>query len=104
MTSILPGQNFTFGGALRVYFCVAPMLHMIIVNLKVSETTEIVMSDDDEELFLWHFNERHFNVISSQDHCQRSSPLQISDMPQAACEPVSNPCSGLFQAYMFLGK
>ena len=93
------------GGALRVYFSVAAMLHMIIMNLKVSETSEIVMSDDDdEELFLWHFNERHFNIISSQDHCQRSSPLQISDMPQAGFEPVSNPTSGLFQTYMFLGK
>ena len=31
-----------------------------------------------------------FSLISSQDHCQRSSLLQISDMPEAGFEPVQN--------------
>ena len=40
--------------------------------------------DDDEELFLWYGCRRKaFSLISSQDHCQRSSPSRISDTPQA---------------------
>ena len=27
-----------------------------------------------------------FSLISSRDHCQRSSPSQISDTPQAGCD------------------
>ena len=38
-----------------------------------------------------------FSLISSQDHCQRSSPLQISDMPQAGFEPAQNLSLGLVE-------
>ena len=31
-----------------------------------------------------------FSLISSWNHCQRSSPLQISDTPQAEFEPAQN--------------
>ena len=31
-----------------------------------------------------------FSLISSWDHCQRSSPSQISDTPQAGFEPAQN--------------
>ena len=31
-----------------------------------------------------------FSLTSSQNHCPRSSPTQISDMPQAEVEPVQN--------------
>ena len=31
-----------------------------------------------------------FSLISSQDYCQRSSPLWISDMPRAGFEPAQN--------------
>ena len=31
-----------------------------------------------------------FSLISSRDHCQRSSPLQISNMLQAGFEPAQN--------------
>ena len=31
-----------------------------------------------------------FSLISSQDHCQRSSPSRISDTPQAGFEPAEN--------------
>ena len=31
-----------------------------------------------------------FSFVSSQDHCQRSSPSQIPDTPQAGFEPVEN--------------
>ena len=36
-----------------------------------------------------------FSLISSQDHCQRSSPLWISDTPQAGFEPAQSLGSGL---------
>ena len=34
--------------------------------------------------------QKMFSLISNQDHCQRSSPLQISNMPQAGFESVQN--------------
>ena len=36
-----------------------------------------------------------FSLISSQDHCQRSSTSRISDMPQAGFEPAQNLSSSL---------
>ena len=38
-----------------------------------------------------------FCLISSRDHCQRSSPSWISNMPQAGFEPVQNLSSGLVE-------
>ena len=38
-----------------------------------------------------------FSLISSWDHCQRSSPSRISDMPQAGFEPAQNLSSGLVE-------
>ena len=38
-----------------------------------------------------------FSLISSQDHCQRSSPSQISDRSHAWFEPVQNLSSGLVE-------
>ena len=35
-----------------------------------------------------------FSLISSRDHFQRSSPLQISDKLQAGFEPMQNLSSG----------
>ena len=35
-----------------------------------------------------------FSLISSRDHCQRSSPSRISDMPRAGYEPAQNLSSG----------
>ena len=35
-----------------------------------------------------------FSLISTQDHCQRFSPSQISNMPQAEFEPVQKLNSG----------
>ena len=39
--------------------------------------------------------QKEFSLISSQDHCQRSSPLQISNMPRTGFEPAQNLSSGL---------
>ena len=36
-----------------------------------------------------------FSLISSRDHCQRSSPSRISDTSQAGFEPAQNLSSGL---------
>ena len=36
-----------------------------------------------------------FSLISSRGHCQRFSPLQISDMPRAGFEPAQNVSFGL---------
>ena len=38
-----------------------------------------------------------FSLISSQDHCLRSSPLWISDTPQVGLELVQNLNAGLVQ-------
>ena len=38
-----------------------------------------------------------FSLISSRDHCQRSSPSRISDTPRAGYEPVQNLSSGLVE-------
>ena len=37
------------------------------------------------------------SVISSRDHCQRSSPSRISDTPRAGFEPAQNLSSGLVE-------
>ena len=38
-----------------------------------------------------------FSFISSRDHCQRSSPSQISDTPRAGFEPAQYLSSGLVE-------
>ena len=38
-----------------------------------------------------------FSLISSRDHCQRSSPWRISDTPRAGFEAVQNMSSGLVE-------
>ena len=38
-----------------------------------------------------------FNLTSSRDHCQRSSPTRISDTPRAGFEPAENLSSGLVE-------
>ena len=39
-----------------------------------------------------------FSLISSRDHCQRSSPSRISDTPRAGFEPAQNLSSGLVES------
>ena len=38
-----------------------------------------------------------FSLISSRDHCHRSSPSRISDKPRAGFEPAQNLSSGLVE-------
>ena len=44
----------------------------------------------DDELFFYGMVERRkpLSLISSRDHCQRSSPSRISDTPPAGFEPM----------------
>ena len=41
--------------------------------------------------------QKAFSLIFSQDHCQRSSPLWISDKPQAGFKPAHNLISGFIK-------
>ena len=41
--------------------------------------------------------QKAFGLISSWDHCQRSSPSQIFDMLRAGFEPVQNLISGFVE-------
>ena len=64
-------------------------------------------SDDEEDLMKMMMmmncfcgmvdGRKTFSVISSQSHCQRSSPSQISDTPRAGFEPAQNLSSGLVE-------
>ena len=64
-------------------------------------------SDDEEDLMKMMMmmncfcgmvdGRKAFSVISSQSHCQRSSPSQISDTPRAGFEPAQNLSSGLVE-------
>ena len=52
----------------------------------------------DNELFLWYGLQRKvFSLISIRDHCQRSSPSEISDKPQARSETAQNVSSDLVE-------
>ena len=54
--------------------------------------------EDDDELFSCMVDRRKaFNFISSQGHCQRSSPLRISNMLQAGFEPAQDLSSGFVE-------
>ena len=41
--------------------------------------------------------QKAFSLISSQDHCQRSSPCQISNTPSAGFKPAQNLSSGFVE-------
>ena len=38
-----------------------------------------------------------FSLISSRDHCERSSASRISDMPRAGCKPAQNLSLSFFE-------
>ena len=53
--------------------------------------------DDDDELFFGVVDRRKaFSLISSQDHCEGSSPSRISGTPLAGFELPQNLSSGFF--------
>ena len=65
---------------------------------KSGHPSEILNDDDDvddDELFCGRVElQKEFSLISSQDHCQRYSSSQISNMPRAGFEPIQNLSSG----------
>ena len=68
------------------------------VNDAMSITTNCVMMIMMMNCFWGMVHQRKvFSLISSWDHCQRSSPSWISDMPQAGFEPVQGLSSGLVE-------
>ena len=68
-----------------------PYFHKLYLLLKHDDD-----DDDDDELFCGMVDRRKaFSLISSRDHCQRSSPSRISDTPRAGFEPAKSLSSGL---------
>ena len=66
------------------------MKQPLIAICKHHETTDDELMIDGE-LFLWYVNRREaFSLISSRDHCSRSSPSRIPDTPGAGFEPEHN--------------
>ena len=61
--------------------------------------------DDDDDMMMMIMKcfcgiidrRKGFSLISSRDHCQRSSPSRISDTPRAGFEPAQNLSSGLVE-------
>ena len=52
--------------------CFSDRFEWVLSNLMVSD-------DDDDKSFLWYgWRTKGFRLISSRDHCQRSSPSRIS--------------------------
>ena len=57
--------------------------------------TQCGMYGDNDELFLCMVDKgKAFSLVSIGDHCQRSSPLRISDMLRVGFEPAQNLNSG----------
>ena len=55
------------------------------------------MNDDDEQFCGMVARREVFSLISSWDHCQRSSPSRISDTPRTGFELAQNLSSGLVE-------
>ena len=58
-------------------------------------------SDDDKRLYGMMYGmvdrRKALSLISSQEHCQRFSPSQISDTPRAGFEPAQNLSAGFIE-------
>ena len=54
--------------------------------------------DDNDDGFCGIVDRRKvFSLVSSRDHCQRSSPSRISDTLRAGSEPAQNLSSGFVE-------
>ena len=54
-------------------------------------------NDDDELILRMADRRKAFSFIFSPDFCQRFSPSQVSDTPQAGVEPALNQISGFVE-------
>ena len=66
----------------------------------VSISFFLIIDDDDMMMMMNCFcgmidQRKAFGLISSQEHCQRSSPLQISNMQRAGFQPAQNVSSSI---------
>ena len=69
--------------------------HRLLLNL----TDKIILKRKEKYKLMNCFcdmvdQRKVFNIISCQDHCHRSPPLQISGTLQAGFEPAQNLSSG----------
>ena len=76
--------NFWRGGGFRVYRDSNSKFYLMM----------IMMMNCFCDMFDWR---KAFRLISSRDHCPRSSSSRISDTPRAGFEPVQNLSSGLVE-------
>ena len=74
-------NNLVFAPLIRDFFFISLMMMVMMMNCFCS------MVD----------RRKAFSLISSRDHCQRSSPSRISDTPPAGFEPAQNLSSGLIE-------
>ena len=70
--------------------------------LEISNIAILDEDDDDHEMMMKCFcgmvdRRKAFSLISSRNHCERTSPLQISDTPLAGFEPAQSLSSGLVE-------
>ena len=63
----------------------------------IADFASALSNADDDKLFFCGMIDRRktLSLISSRDHCQKSSPSRISDTPRAEFEPAQNLSSGL---------
>ena len=72
-----------------------PFLPNLLIKTDPSKTFSLVMMMN---CFCRMVDRRKaFSLISSRDHCQRSSPSRISDTPRAGFEPAQDLSSGLVE-------
>ena len=69
------------------FFSIALTLLLMMMMMKMMRNCFCGMVD----------RQKAFSLISSRDHCQRSSPSWISDMLRARFEPVQNLSSGFVE-------
>ena len=82
-------------------------LHMSLVQIKKKKVKKVNMQRDMCSIVMMMMlmvmmmmmmncfcgmvdRRKAFSLISSRDHCQRSSPLRISDTPRTGYEPAPN--------------
>ena len=70
----------------------------LLYLIKCKVCGEVPYVDDDDFCGMVDRRKAYANsLISSRDHCQRSSPSQIFDTPRAGCQPVQNLSSGFVE-------
>ena len=82
--------GFTFSIELRTKFVWS---HDVNDLKNLFDTTDLMIRN----CICGMVDQRTFSLVSSQDHCQRSSPFRISDTPRAGFERAQNLSSGFVE-------